>query len=266
MKRKWLAVGIILLFVGTCIIPAIAQDTRKPQSTPRGNWLYVGGDGPGNYTRIQDAINDSSDGDTVFVYHGIYYEHLRVTKDILLIGEEKDTTYIDGEGKDTIIYLGANVNLTEFTIQNGETAIHALNIPSGTYSFIVYANVIKNCNTGIDLGTQNRHLITKNNITHNNLGIWLFRTFGSKITHNNFIDNEKHASFDFLIFYQVLLLHYNNWNGNYWDDWQVRVPRPIRGSADIMFVFFTGATLIPIYPWIAFDWQPAQEPYDIGGI
>jgi len=29
MKKKWLAIGIILLFVGTCIIPAIAQITKK---------------------------------------------------------------------------------------------------------------------------------------------------------------------------------------------------------------------------------------------
>jgi hypothetical protein len=33
MKRKWLAVGIILLFVGTYIIPTIAQDTQKSQQT-----------------------------------------------------------------------------------------------------------------------------------------------------------------------------------------------------------------------------------------
>jgi len=34
---KWLAVEIILLFVGTCIIPGIAQDTEKPLPTSRGN-------------------------------------------------------------------------------------------------------------------------------------------------------------------------------------------------------------------------------------
>jgi len=56
MKRKLLGVGIILLFVGTCIIPVTAQDTKKSQSTSRGDWLYVGGSGPGNFTRIQDAI------------------------------------------------------------------------------------------------------------------------------------------------------------------------------------------------------------------
>jgi len=65
LVHKGLAVGIILLFIGTCIIPSTAQDTEKPsQSTSRGNWLYVGGSGPGNYTKIQDAINDSFDGDT----------------------------------------------------------------------------------------------------------------------------------------------------------------------------------------------------------
>ncbi len=32
MKRKCLAIGIILLFIGTCIIPAIAQDTEKPSN------------------------------------------------------------------------------------------------------------------------------------------------------------------------------------------------------------------------------------------
>ncbi|MBE3138959.1 MAG: hypothetical protein IMZ53_00075, partial [Thermoplasmata archaeon] len=46
MKRKGLAVGIILLFVGTGIIPAIAQDTQKTLLASRGDWLYVGGSGP----------------------------------------------------------------------------------------------------------------------------------------------------------------------------------------------------------------------------
>jgi len=32
MKTKWLAVGIILLFLGTCVIPTIAQNTEKSQS------------------------------------------------------------------------------------------------------------------------------------------------------------------------------------------------------------------------------------------
>lgn len=41
-----------------------------------GKTLYVGGSGPGNYTTIQSAINESSNGDTVFVYSGIYYDNV----------------------------------------------------------------------------------------------------------------------------------------------------------------------------------------------
>jgi hypothetical protein len=78
LNRKGLAVGLILLLIGTSVFPITAQNIEKSsQPTSRGNWLYVGGSGPGNYTHIQDAINDSSDGDTVFVHSGIYYENIK---------------------------------------------------------------------------------------------------------------------------------------------------------------------------------------------
>jgi hypothetical protein len=51
LVRKYVVVGIILLFVGACIIPAIAQKTEQSQSSTRGNWLYVGGGGPFTETK-----------------------------------------------------------------------------------------------------------------------------------------------------------------------------------------------------------------------
>ena len=118
--RKGLAVGIILLFVGTCIIPAIAQDTEKPLPTSRGNWLYVGGSGPGNYSKIQDAINTSIDGDTIYVYNDSspYYEHLTITTSIHLIGEDRKTTVIDGNGTGYVVVVDAdNTTIQSLTIQ-----------------------------------------------------------------------------------------------------------------------------------------------------
>jgi len=67
---KSLVIGIILLFVGTCIIPAMAQTTEKQSS--RGTWLYVGGCGPGNYTKIQDAFDNTSTNE----YHLCLLWHL----------------------------------------------------------------------------------------------------------------------------------------------------------------------------------------------
>jgi hypothetical protein len=52
------------------ITPSVAVDTAKKPIMPisNGKTLYVGGTGEGNYTKIQDAIEDAVDGDTVFVY------------------------------------------------------------------------------------------------------------------------------------------------------------------------------------------------------
>ena len=54
------------------------------------NMIYVGGSGTDNYSSIQEAINDSSDGDSIFVYRGIYNETLIVNKSINLIGGNKE--------------------------------------------------------------------------------------------------------------------------------------------------------------------------------
>jgi len=62
---------IILSFI-LIIILAI-----YPQSLASSKTLYVGGNGVGNYSSIQDAIDSASDGDTVYVYSGIYYYFFR---------------------------------------------------------------------------------------------------------------------------------------------------------------------------------------------
>lgn len=123
MKRKWLAIGIILLFAGISIIPATAENIGK-QSSTRGNWLYVGGTGPRNFTKIQDAINDASEGDTVFVYaySSPYYENVIVNKSINMIGEDKNTTAINGKRIDDSIWIKASfVNVSGFSILNSST-------------------------------------------------------------------------------------------------------------------------------------------------
>ena len=90
--RKGLVLGIIVLFVGASTIPAIGEmlisqenKTSFNNFNSSANTLYVGGDGPGNYTSIQDAIDNATDGDTVFVYKGLYFEHIVVDKSISLL-------------------------------------------------------------------------------------------------------------------------------------------------------------------------------------
>ena len=100
------------------VIPSTGTTDVKQITVPtaKGDTLYVGGSGPNNYTKIQDAINDSSDGDTVIVYNGTYYENVVVDKSISLIGEDRDTTIIDGNESGNVIEISANhVNILCFT-------------------------------------------------------------------------------------------------------------------------------------------------------
>ncbi len=84
-----------------------------------GDTLYVGGSGPNNYSKIQDAIDNANEGDTVFVYGGIYEENLIVDKSIQLTGENRDTTVIDGGGSGDVVRITADgITLSDFTIQN----------------------------------------------------------------------------------------------------------------------------------------------------
>ena len=128
MNRKGLVIGLILLFIGTSIIPSTAQNIEKPLPTSSGNWLYVGGSGPGNYTRIQDAVDNATDNDTVFVYDDSspYYENVVINKaSISLIGEDKNTTVIDGSKKDSVVLIEVdNVKIAGFMMMNGGTGIY----------------------------------------------------------------------------------------------------------------------------------------------
>jgi PKD repeat protein len=52
---------------------------------------------PGDYSTIQEAINASQDGDNIVVSSGTYYENINFNgKDIQVVGEDKETTIIDG--------------------------------------------------------------------------------------------------------------------------------------------------------------------------
>jgi nitrous oxidase accessory protein NosD len=161
MKQKCLAIGIILLFVGTCVIPAIAQNTEK-QST-RGTWLYVGGSGPGNYTRIQDAINNASDGDTVFIYDDSspYYENLIIDKPLTVIGENRNTTIIWGNNQteDMILLQAENIMITQITLR-AENLTRIIRVEGDNARFI--GNTFIN---GLGIGFYNSG---KNSIIENN--------------------------------------------------------------------------------------------------
>jgi parallel beta-helix repeat protein len=193
MKRKCLAVGIILLFVGTCIIPAIAQTVEKPTVVLDGHILYVGGSGPGNYTKIQDAIDNASDGDTVFVYEGIYNESIVIDKIVILTGEDKNLTVINSQDfNDTIRITALGVIISGFTIQHSESYyphnVVGINLISSLF-VTISDNIIKGNYWGIEISDSHQSTIVKNIICENVEAISCVQSGGIFISENNISDN-----------------------------------------------------------------------------
>jgi parallel beta-helix repeat protein len=194
MKKKWLAVGIILLFVGVTIAPSIAQDIEKSQ-TSRGNWLYVGGSGPGNYSRIQDAVDNALEGDTVFVYDDSspYYENVVVNNRIMLVGEDRNTTVIDAGGHGTVIEVDAfYVTIRGFTIQNCGEGDEGIKVIYGT---IMTGNIIINNSYGIycsSIDFVGLNIISENIIINNRVGICLDVSYNNEV-YGNYIENNSES-------------------------------------------------------------------------
>lgn len=183
MKQKWFVIGIILLFVGSGFISTSAQNFEKISPTSRGNWLYVGGTGTGNYSRIQDAINESQDGDTVFVFDDSapYYESIIIKKSITLMGENKETTIIDGTGltvEAMIKVTAITVTITGFCFQNCQS------------NFTYWTVYIRN-----SLGEQ--HHITQNIFRNNNNNALYFIAMDSDISNNTFYNNNAALLLDY---------------------------------------------------------------------
>jgi len=171
------------------------------------NTLYVGGHGDGNYSKIQDAIDNASDGDTIFVYNGTYNltETIFLNKSINLIGENKSNTKIDSINCGTAIYVFAdNSNISGFTIINNNESIdrnyNMVGIwitPHADYTNISN-NIISRHYAGIHMASDSNHnrifnniiaensdTLTQHFIGHDGAGILLFNNKENEIFGNN---------------------------------------------------------------------------------
>jgi parallel beta-helix repeat protein len=78
------------------------------------------------YASIQEAINanETLNGYTIFVEAGIYYENVVVNKTLSLIGENRETTIIDGKRTGIVVLVTAsNVTVSGFAIKNAEVGM-----------------------------------------------------------------------------------------------------------------------------------------------
>jgi parallel beta-helix repeat protein len=133
---------------------------------------------PPDYQKIQEAVNRADIGDTVFVYNGTYYENVIINKALSLVGENCETSIIDGSGIEDVVKISMNnVTITGFTIINSGLGYATGNRP---YSGIALCQV-KNCN------------VNRNKLTSNRFGIILCSSSHNDISENNMTANKHHG-------------------------------------------------------------------------
>ena len=184
------AVVIFLVMLGSIVTPFIVPEADGTDlgSSVKGTILYVGGGGPGNYTKIQDAINDSQDGDTVYVYAASspYHEHLELSKSVALRGENKATTEINGSTLDSSL---DTVNITQdhatvsgfrITLNRGYYYQAALKI-TGSYATISDCIIERNGWIGIYLKGARQCQLRDSELSDNLVAIYLVGSPGNTI-------------------------------------------------------------------------------------
>jgi len=233
---------------------------------------------PKNFTKIQDAINNASDGDIILVEAGTYPEHVVINKTVSLVGENPATTIIDGSGTGIVVSVKASdVEIRGFTIQNGGNTIPDFGIwIASVANTTIRDNIIRNNpNGGIQLrnstntkiidnlmaenyagvmirGNSTNNDIIGNTIANNTLGVFIDSSSFNTFYHNNFINNTKVTAYQVQILSGIGNKFDNGAEGNFWSGY---VGEDLNGDGIIDTPYPD-----PISRW---DSYPLVEPWSL---
>jgi len=184
MKERILTVGVTVLLSIVMFSGCIEEKSTL---------IYVDDDGGADYTQIQKAIDDASDGDTIFVHNGTYYETLIINKSINLIGASKDKTIIDFQNtneinQNNIVFIEAdNCTIKELKIiGTGTTKSDTVGISINASYNTISNNIILNNYKGVNIGEDSKNNnVSWNTVSNNWYGIALRYSDNNNISKNN---------------------------------------------------------------------------------
>jgi len=192
--------------------------------------FFVGRNGPGNYSTIQEAINIANPGDTIFVFTGIYFENIVINKSIYLIGEDKHNTIIKNH---TVHISSGYATLDNFTIKGN----HSLDNYTASVKFSEdsYHNTVTNCKLldnyyGIWLYTSKYNGINNCTIFSNTIGIWVHHMSNFNTIHDCTISFNSESGIYFCCTSSHNTIYHNNISFN--EGVGARVDSPLANLPD----------------------------------
>jgi parallel beta-helix repeat protein len=149
----------------------------------------------GNWQSIQNAIDNASKGDTIFIYNGVYKEKILVDKQLIIKGENKDKTILYYEGNESeknhiIEVKGHGCIIKNLSINGNKSQDRSIGIVTGI-SVTSINNEISNvnivdCYYGISFESKSdNNIILGNTLLNNKFGIWLWASSYNTIASNN---------------------------------------------------------------------------------
>ena len=158
-----------------------------------------------NNSSIQEAIDNSQSGYTIYVDNGTYQENIIVDKPYLnIIGNGSNTTIIDGGQNGDVVYITTPmINITGFTITNSSEGKAGIQIGIPDYTLdsvgccIKYNNILGN-SVGINMSETEQNIVADNTVTNNKLfGIYLARSFNNSFINNYLLFNNIGMWFEY---------------------------------------------------------------------
>lgn len=194
MKRKELIIQLIFLsitlFLSGCMIESFPPS--KDEKIPNG--LFVCMSGEKEFTSIQDAIDVADTGQTIFVFSGVYDERLVINKTINLVGEDPESTIIDGKklGRVIIITDEGFCNITGFTIQNSMSNVPGIEVKTSNNN--INKNIIKYSYIGINSIGANYNYFHNNTFISNTMyAIYLSSRSNYNMIYSNVFDDNSYG-------------------------------------------------------------------------
>ncbi len=172
--------------------------------------LTVNADGGADYTRIQDAVNNASDGDIIQVGSGTYNENIKIEKNISIIGiNGAQNTTIKGDPNNHTMQI---INVTSMKISGINVTNATANLMAGIYvensnnvnisDMRIFGN-----NFGIYFINSSNNNISRSIIQRNDIGIRIYSSRDNTIDYNNVSWNRRNI---YLYLATQNHLNYNN--------------------------------------------------------
>ena len=184
---------VMLLILSGSLLSSIVSSEPCSQGVAcgKGPILYVGGGHQGDYTTIQSAINDAQSGYTIYVYDegSPYYENLIISKSLYLMGENRDTTAIDGRNVDNVIHISVDyVNISGFTLRKSGSAA---GISVNSDHNAIWNISFQENHYGIEIAYSRDTLIKSCKFMDNDYGIYLLGSRDNRILENLLNDHQR---------------------------------------------------------------------------